>query len=191
MAVRPFTRLPNHTAFLSASLHYEDRPVVDFFRGLLFEYGIRPITIGIDSYAANNYEAAMLAEQEIKKADCVVAILTKRYLMDRGGYKPSEWTFEEPAIGLAANKPVYVFYEDGISLKGVSATRARYGIPFDRERLKEDRSRLAEHVHKIQDEIATIKSNGLWKIVGIGAVVAGGLYLLSKVFGSDDADDDE
>lgn len=184
--MRPYRPLPNHTAFLSASLHYEDRPVVDFFRGLLFEYGIRPVTIGIDVYAANNYEAAMLAEQEIKKADCVVAILTKRYITDGAGYKPSEWTFEEPAIGLAANKPLYVFYEDGISLKGVSATRARYGVPFNRERLKEERSRLAEHVHKIQDEIATIKSNGFWKAVGVGAAVVGGLYLLSRFFGSDD-----
>jgi len=183
--MRPYARLPNHTAFLSASLHYEDRPIVDFFRGLLFEYGIRPVTIGIDTYAANNYEAAMLAEQQIKQADCVVAILTKRYRMDDANYKPSEWTFEEPAIGLSANKPLYAFYEDGISLAGVSATRARYGIPFNRDKLKDDRARLAEHVHKIQDEIAAIKSNGFWKAVGVGAVVMGGLYVLSKVFGEE------
>jgi len=189
--MKPYTRLPNHTAFLSASLHYEDRPVVDFFRGLLFEYGIRPITIGIDVYAANNYEAAIVAEQEIKRADCVVAILTKRYLLERGGYKPFEWTFEEPAIGVSASKPLYVFYEDGISLKGISATRARVGIPFDRAKLKDDRSRLAEHVHKIQDEIATIKSNGFWKVVGVGAVIVGGLYLLGRFFGSGHSDDGE
>ena len=108
--MRPFRPLPTHTAFLSASLHYEDRPVVDFFRGLLFEYGIRPVTIGIDVYAANNYEAATVAEQEIKKVDCVVAILTRRYKIEDAKYKPSEWTFEEPAIGLSANKPLYVFY---------------------------------------------------------------------------------
>ncbi len=183
-------QLPNHTAFLSASLHYEDRPVVDCFRGLLFEYGIRPVTIGIDVYAANNYEAAMLAEQEIKKADCVVAILTKRYRIDDAMYKPSEWTFEEPAIGLAANKPLYVFYEEGISLKGVSATRARYGIPFNRETLKDDRSRFAEHVHKIQTELATIKSNGFWKAVGVGALAVGGAYVLWKLFGSNNEDNE-
>lgn len=184
----PHRQLPSHNAFLSASLHYEDRPVVDFFRGLLFEYGIRPVTIGIDVYAANNYEAAMLAEQEIKKADCVVAILTKRYRMDDAKHKPSEWTFEEPAIGLAANKPLYVFYEEGISLKGVSATRARAGIPFNRETLKDERSRLAEHVHKIQAELTTIKSNGFWKAVGVGALAVGGAYVLWKLFGSNDVE---
>ena len=45
---------------------------MDFFRGLLFEYGIRPITIGIDSYAANNYEAAVLAEQLVRNFPAVV-----------------------------------------------------------------------------------------------------------------------
>jgi len=140
------------------------------------------------STPTNNYEAATLADQEIKKADCVVAIMTRRYQTAPSSYKPSEWTLEEPAIGLAANKPLYVFYEEGISLKGVSATRARYGIPFDREKLKEDRSRLAEHVHKIQDELAAIKSSNSWKAVGIGAAVVGGLYLLSRFFGSKDSD---
>lgn len=184
----PHRQLPNHTAFLSASLHYEDRLVVDLFRGLLFEYGIRPVTIGIDVYAANNYEAAVLAEQEIKKADCVVAILTKRYRIDDATYKPSEWTFEEPAIGLAANKPLYVFYEHGISVKGVSTARARYGIPFSRATLRDDRSRLAEHVHKIQGELTTMKSNGFWKAVSVGALTIGGAYVLWRLFGSSDED---
>ena len=66
----------------------------------------------------------------------------------------------------------------------MSATRARYGVPFNRDRLKEDRSRLAEHIHKIQDELATIKSNGFWKAVGVGAIAASGLYLLSRFFES-------
>lgn len=65
-----------------------------------------------------------------------------------------------------------------------------YGIPFNRDTLRDDRSRLAEHVHKIRDELATIRSNGFWKAVGVGALAVGGAYVMWKFFGSDDEDNE-
>jgi hypothetical protein len=152
---------------------------LDFFRGLLFEYGIRPVTIGIDLYAANDYEAAMLAEEEIRKADCVVAVLSKRYRTAKGDYRPSEWNYEEQAIGLAANRPLYVFYEDGIFMKGASVASARFGVQFSRDRLKDDRQRLSNDIRHIREDLSSMKTQQFWGTVGVIAVIGGGIYLLS------------
>ncbi len=180
----PPTRPAPHVAFVSASLAYQDRPVVDFFRRLLWAYGIRPVTVGLDLYAANENEASMLAKGEIRKADCVVAVQTRRYHIEGVGHKPSEWSYEEPAIGFAADKPLFIFYEEGISLKGAGPSNARFGVSFNRDTLKEDRERLGAHIQRIRDDLAERKNHQLWTTLGALAAISGGAYLLWKLFGS-------
>jgi len=163
-------------------LHYEDRPVVDFFRGLLFENNIRPVTIGIDVPAKDEYEAARIAPEIIKGCDCVVAIQTKRYQMVNGAYKPSEWTLEEPRMGLDSSKPLYLFYEKGIEVKGANATSARTRTEFDRSALETQRGQTGSHIHRIRDELSQAKKMGLLATIGTVALIGAGAYALYRLW---------
>jgi hypothetical protein len=172
-----------HTAFMSASLDYGDRPVMDFFRRLLFENRIRPLTIGIDIPATDDREAARLVVSETEKVDCVVAILTERYLTTEGEKKPSEWLPEEAMTGSVYGKPVYIFHEKGLTPRGASVARARWVKEFDKNSLEEQRPQLSAACSQIRADLAEKKSQEFWALVqtiavGIGAVGAG--YLLYR-----------
>lgn len=171
----------SHTAFVSCSLKYEDRPTVDFFRDLLFANDIRPVTIGIDVPAKNEYEAARIAPDIVRACDCVVAIQSKRYQMIDGAYKPSEWTIEEPRMGIDSSKPLYVFHDADVSLKGAYTSIARFAVPFNEGALAAQRSQLDSHCSKIRDELSSMKSQGLLATIGTLAIVGGGLYLLYRL----------
>lgn len=157
--------------FLSCSLWEQDRDVVNFFRELFQSHEIMPRTVGIDINATTDEKAAALAKNEIRFARGIIVILTPRYYVN--GYKSSEWTYEEPSMGFYGDKPVYLFYERGINLKGVTASTARIKIEFDRYLLNDEveRNRLKECVKWIESDL---KSKTVGNFLGaIGTVVFG------------------
>lgn len=168
-----------HRAFVSCSLHPGDKDVVDFFRESLRQRGINPRTIGIDVIASTDREAARLAKQEIQQTDCIVVILTPRYMIN--GYKSSEWTYEEPAMGYMGDKSLYVFYESGIELKGITASTAEWTVEFDRRSLnmQEEYARLNSWVNGIREDLDTRKARRLFPLGGAvlgalsGAIIGG------------------
>ncbi|MCX6651992.1 MAG: hypothetical protein NT137_01350 [Methanomassiliicoccales archaeon] len=180
----------SHTAFLSASLAYEDRPIMDFFRRSLFENGIRPVTIGIDIPARSDYEAASIAPQVVRGCDCVIAIQTRRYQTIDGKFKSSEWTIEEPTMGITQDKPLYVFRENGVVVKGASASRARMLCEFSRDGLQTQRDELMGRCAQIADELASMKRQGLLSAVGTLAIIGGSAYVLYKLLGGDEENEE-
>lgn len=161
--------------FVSCSLWEQDRDVTNFFRDLLLASGIIPRTVGIDVQASTDQEAAALAKKEIMNASGVVVILTRRYYVD--GYKSSEWTYEEPSMGYYGNKPLYIFYERGIQLKGVSASTACMKVEFDRAYLSDE-----QEISRLKEWMTWIKSNLQSRNVGnmLAAIcaVAGALFAI-------------
>lgn len=159
--------------FVSCSLWKQDRNVVNFFRELFQSHGIIPKTVGIDVNTDTDEKAAELAKNEIKLAKGIIVILTPRYYVN--GYKSSEWTYEEPSMGFYGDKPVYLFYEKGIRLKGVTASTARIKVEFDRYLLNDDqeRNRLEEWVKWIKRDLESRTAGEFLTLIG---TVAFGLF---------------
>lgn len=172
--------------FVSCSLWEQDRDVVNFFRDLLLTSGIIPRTVGIDVQASTDQEAATLAKKEIMNASGVVVILTHRYYVD--GYKSSEWTYEEPSMGYYGNKPLYIFYERGIQLKGVSASTAYMKVEFDKAYLTDEQgiSRLKKWVTWIKSDLQSRNAGnmlaGIVSVVSVLFAIYGFVKFLEAVF---------
>jgi len=157
--------------FVSCSLWEQDREVIDFFRELFRSHDIIPRTVGIDVVAATDEEAAELAKNEMKLAKGVIVVLTPRYHVN--GYKSSEWTYEEPSMGFYGNKPVYLFYERNIKLKGLTASTACVKVEFDKYLIhdEEETNRLKEWAQWIKSDL---ESKTMGDFLGaIGSVAFG------------------
>ncbi len=176
-------------AFNSISIADYDQDVREYFRQLFLENGIVPRTVGIDVQPVNYQQTPQLARTEIQIADCVIAVLTHRYLAN--GWKSSEWTVEEPAMGYYGKKPVYVFYEQGIDVKGMLQTTGKYLIEFDRYRLWEqvEYKRLSYWIEQIRLDVEQQpRQNNGWEpgkilTTALACFTAGGVlgwYLRSK-----------
>lgn len=164
--------------FVSCSLWEQDQSVVDFFRQLFQSHEIIPRTVGIDVDAETDEEAARIAKNEIKLAKGVIVILTPRYYVN--GYKSSEWTYEEPSMGFYGDKPVYLFYERGVNLKGVTASTTQIKVEFDRHILNDERerNRLEKHVEWIKSDL---ESKTVGDFLGAIGTVAFGLFAIYGV----------
>jgi hypothetical protein len=144
--------------------------------------------VGIDVSAPSDQEAAALAKTEIMNANGVVVILTHRYYVD--GFKSSEWMYEEPSMGFYGNKPIYLFYERGIELKGVTASTARLKVEFDRTLLwdERERDRLKEWVKRIKSDLVSMNPGNFLGTIGKISVGIFALYgfakFLEAIFGN-------
>lgn len=165
--------------FVSCSLWEQDREVVNFFRELFQSHGIIPRTVGIDINADTDEKAAELAKNEINLAKGVIVVLTPRYYVN--GYKSSEWTYEEPSMGFYGDKPVYLFYERGIRLKGVTASSANIKVEFDRYFIndKQEIDRLKEWVKWIKSDL---ESKTVGNFLGAMGTVVFGLFAIYGIF---------
>ncbi|MBA7552064.1 hypothetical protein ES705_44617 [subsurface metagenome] len=168
---------------MSCSVWDVDKRVTNYFRGLCLARGILPRTIGIDLYAETLEDAASLAKEEISNADCIIAILTPRYAVN--GYLSSTWTYFEPGMGFAVDKPLFVFYERGTKVENPLLASAQYSIEFDRQVFsnQEEEQRLDYWIASIKEDIDKRRANRFWTAVGIGAltVVPLGLLILGSV----------
>lgn len=165
--------------FVSCSLWEQDRDVVNFFRELFQSHEIIPRTVGIDVNVATDKKAAEVAKNEIKLAKGVIVVLTPRYYVN--GYKSSEWTYEEPSMGFYGNKPVYLFYERGINLKGITASAACIKVEFDRYLIHDEgeRNRLKEWAKWIKSDLDS-KTEG--NVLGAIGTIAFGLFAVYGIF---------
>lgn len=164
--------------FVSCSLWEQDWDVVNFFRELFRSYEIIPRTVGVDVNAATDEEAAELAKNEMKLAKGVIVVLTPRYHVN--GYKSSEWTYEEPSMGFYGNKPIYLFYERGIDLKGITASAACIKVEFDRYLIHDEgeRHRLKEWAKWIKSDL---ESKTAGNFLGVIGTIAFGIFALYGV----------
>lgn len=71
---RPFYR-----AFVSRGIRTEDRIITDPIIEMIKEWGFETTTIGIET-AADLNQIDETVKLEIKKADCFIAVATRRYL---------------------------------------------------------------------------------------------------------------
>lgn len=170
--------------FVSCSLWQQDDTVVDFFRRLFQLHEIVPRTVGIDVHAETDEKAAEIAKNEIRLAKGIIVILTPRYVVN--GYKSSEWTYEEPSMGFYGDKPVYLFYERGIKLKGVTASTALTKVEFNRFLFNDEREkdRLRQWVQWIRSDLEAKTTGNFLSAIATVAFVLFAIYGAIRFFGS-------
>lgn len=173
---------PQLRAFVLCSIWGEDKWVADDFRERLSLMGILPRTVGIDHdiKASNNAEALVLAKEEIRKVDFILAIEVPRYYID--GFLPSIWTVGiEPGMGTMIDKPIYVFKETGVRLDGPLEDMALEVIEFDRNTLgwETENERINEWLFEITSrEKQRQQGRTLSALLKGTSIVAGGALVL-------------
>jgi len=171
--------------FLSCSLRPEDDAQVNaYFRDIFGFYGIETETINIPGLSEE--QVLELVKQYIPRCEGVIVLWTPRYFIN--GYLPSIWAILESVVGVAKDKPVYIFYEQGISLEGPLKVLGNVRVEFNRFFFcnQEEHERLCAWAQWIKGDMERNKTedsrrnlgNAIW--VGIAAV---SLFVLGFVAG--------
>lgn len=173
---------PQLRAFVPCSIWGQDKWVVDDFRERLSLMQILPRTVGVDYdiKASNNVEALVLAKEEIRNADLILAIEVGRYCID--GFLPSVWTVGiEPGMGAMIDKPIYVFKETGVRLEGPLQDVALEVIEFNRNMLgwETENERINEWLFEIRSrEKQRQQGRALSSLLKGAGIVGGGVLAL-------------
>ena len=163
-------------AFLSCGIREEgERSVLSDFRERLYQIGVLPRTVGADpdSKVSSQTGALSLAQEEIQKADFILAVELGRYYVN--GYLPSIWTLGiEPVLSFIRGKPIYVFVEKGVRLEGPLSEMALKVIEFDRNLLnyKTENERIDQWLQIIKSwekERKQRKTSAFWTGGVLGA----------------------
>lgn len=111
-------------AFLSCSLHPNDKAIVDFIEAKLFtQNGFTTFTVG-RNVSGVGYPPDVII-QRLKKAECLAAIVTARSsevsIIDelKSNLRGAPYVEQEAAIAIASNIPVACFKAKGVALPGM------------------------------------------------------------------------
>jgi hypothetical protein len=122
-------------------------------------------------------QVIQLVKEYIPKVDGVIVLWVPRYYIN--GALPSMWTILESVIGIAKDKPVYVFYEQGVSLEGPLKAIGKVRIEFNRLYFhhQQEYQRLCNWMQWIKNDIEKKKAEDFWR--GVGNAILTGLGLVS------------
>lgn len=159
--------------FLSCSLRPDDvAEVNEYFSHISKLDNLELKTINIPGLSEK--EVIELLNETIPKVDGIVVLWVPRYPIN--GALPSMWTIVESAIGIAKDKPVYVFYEQGVSLEGPLKAIGKVQVEFNRWYFNhpQEHNRLSEWIHWIKEDIERKKmedaGRGIRTTIGTGII---------------------
>lgn len=104
---------------MSRSVRQNEGKIPDYISNSISKCGFELYTLGIPPLKKHFTDEELLESNkfEIKKADIVFAIATKRdQLLNSMEWKTFEWLQLETAIAYALNKQIIVFVERGVNL---------------------------------------------------------------------------
>jgi len=161
--------------FLSCSLSPQDeREVNAYFKNITEFYDVQTFTVNIPGVPDD--EVIRILKETIPKVDGIIVLWVPRYNIN--GSLPSLWTVLESVLGLAKDKPVYVFYERGIALEGPLKSIGKAQIEFNRWYFSnsEEHERLCSWVRWIKEDIERKKVEDFWKgVATVGSILLAGL----------------
>lgn len=162
--------------FLSCSLRTDDvAQVNEYFDRISRLHDLEFRTISIPGLTEE--EVLQLLKETIPKVDGVVVLWVPRHYIN--GALPSMWTIVESAIGIAKDKPVYVFYEQGVSLEGPLKTIGKIQVEFNRWYFNnpQEHDRLSRWIQWIKEDVERKKmedfGRGIRTAIGIGLIALG------------------
>lgn len=163
--------------FLSCSLRPQDITQVNAYFEHVFEFcDMKTQTINIPGISGE--DVIRILRRTIPIVDAIVVLWVPRYYIN--GALPSIWTILETAMGLAVDKPIYIFYEEGIALEGPLKSIGRMRVKFNRYSLSEDQEhrRLCNYIRSIKADIDREKSQDVLNGILKGLGILGGIALI-------------
>lgn len=169
--------------FLSCSLRPDDDAQVNaYFNRIAKLHDMKLETINIPGLSEE--QVIELVKKNIPKVDGVIVLWVPRYYID--GALPSMWTVLESVVGIAKDKPVYVFFEQGISLEGPLKAMGKVRVEFNRWYFSDEQEheRLRSWMQWIKKDIEKKKAEDFWRGVGTAILIGlGALSLFGLGFG--------
>jgi tetratricopeptide (TPR) repeat protein len=146
--------LLERTAFVGQSFAEDDLEILDFFKAVLAEMGVRAIT-------GERAEARSVSDKvkaRIAEGDIFVGVLTKRESAESGKFRTSEWVIQEIAYAAGLGKKIIVLKEkDVISIGGIHGD-AEY-IEFDRTTLHKAALKLVQMIWSLNPGKMALNKN--------------------------------
>ena len=125
-------------AFLSCSLSQEDKDITEFFKKLIRSFDIQPEIYDYQEIG----RIPDKVKENIVRSDCLIAIATRRKKIEGSDYWVCpDWIQHEIALANAYNKPIAIFFEEGVKIEGF--------IEMEERREKFARDNLTENIGKI------------------------------------------
>lgn len=187
------------TAFISCSLHPNDRPFVDLIERILKSFYIEPTgTVGRHTVAATNPAISM--RQNIPLANMVVIVATPRHLQQdlfngASSHTISEMLHVEAGMAYMEGKPVVVFVQKGTNPGNFITNITQYitidGSQADLEANWPRISSLLNDAHMRVQQKKKSDANAALGDLAKGALMATGAVALLNILFSNDRDDDE
>lgn len=109
-------------AFVSCSFAGDDVEVVEFFKRLIRSFDIEPEVYDYQEIG----RVPDKIKEHIVRSDCLIAIATRRKKIEGLDlWDCPDWIHHELALGHAYNKPIAIFFEDGVRIEGLLETEER------------------------------------------------------------------
>jgi hypothetical protein len=138
-------------AFLSCSFAPEDKKIVDFFTNIIKSFDIEP-----ELY---DYQTIGRVSDEVKthiiRSDCLIAIATRRKKIEGSDYWTyPDWIQHEITLANAYNKPIAIFFEEGVQIEGFIGMEERRE-KFIREDLIRNVDKITRFLFNLRDYLET------------------------------------
>jgi hypothetical protein len=180
-------KTPVYKVFLSRGIRFEDTIVGDPIAQMLREWGLDPVTVGINILAPARLTPKII-DFEIKNSTGLVAIATPRTLdPSTYTYKTLEWLHGETGMAFARQKPILILRDRTVNLGGLpSYLPPNTQLEFDPYDLNELMYKLSVAIPWFRESIErknmadfydNLKNLAIGGLAGIGgAVILGGIF---------------
>jgi len=147
-------------AFLSCSFEENDQELVEFFGKMIRSFGIEPEVY--DYQDMGRIPDAI--KERIVRSDCLIAIATQRNKIEGSDYWTCpDWIQHEIALANAYNKPIAVFFEDGVSIDGFIAMEERRER-FARNDLAKNIDKIATFLFNLRKHLESVRETGVLQV---------------------------
>lgn len=180
---------PIYRVFLSRGIRFEDKIIGNPIAQMIREWGLFPITVGINVSAPSSLTNEIINSQ-IQGSDGLIAIATPRILdQNTYTYKTLEWLHSETGMAYAQRKPILILKDRNVNLGGLASyLNPNTQLEFDPTNLDELKAILSPAMLWFRDSIEKQRTEDFYKnledlaIKGLAAV--GGVVVVSGIIGA-------
>ena len=133
-------------AFVSCSLDPEDEKIRNFFKRMIRSFDIVPEVYDYQEIG----RIPEKVKENIIKSDCVIAIATRRAKIEGCDYWACpDWIHDEIALAHAYNKPIAIFFEQGVKIEGLIGMEERRQ-EFARDNMLRDITKISTFLFNLR-----------------------------------------
>lgn len=147
-------------AFLSCSLEEKDKEVIEFFAKIIRSFDIEPKIYDYQEIG----RIPDKVKENIIRSDCLIAIATRRKKIEGSDYWASpDWIQHEIALANAYNKPIAIFFEEGVKIEGFVAMEERRER-FTRDDLIKNIDKITTFLFNLRKYLESTRETGVLQV---------------------------